>query len=322
MVGEPVVGARWSAARRFAGYGAASTLSLYLLVKVIWVVAALFGHGAGETDLGTGEWVILNLATVGMAVVGIVLALALAQPWGRRIPAAPLVFAAWVGAGFLIPLIPFMLLSAILGGSGNGGTGGTGGGDTMPAWERIFISIGFAGMAVGLVIALPISMRERFPYAFLGRLGDSRSRPPRNPPAVRTAMAVSCALGVLWLSWAFGATFALDPAHRDLLDRNARLLLADWGAGALAAAWSVHLITRRRATRLLRWIPTAVAFATSGSLFAWNSWKLTMAVLSPGDYATAEYPVVAVVEYVLAIGGGVTLKAALLRAQRLGPPTP
>jgi hypothetical protein len=311
------MGARWSAARRFAGYGAASTLSLYLLVKVIWVVAALFGHGPDESDLSTGEWVILNAVTVGMAVIGIVLALALARPWGQRIPAAPLVFAAWVGAGFLIPLIPFMLLSAIFGGSGNGDTGG---GDAMPTWEGIFISIGFAGMAVGLLIALPIFMRERFPYVFLGRPGDGRARPPRKPLAARAAMVVSCGLGALWLSWAFGAKFAVDPAHRDLLDRNARLLLGDWGAGALAAAWSVHVITRPGATRLPRWIPTTLAFATSGSLFAWSSWKLAMAILSPGDYATAEYSGVAVIEYALAIGAGVTLLAALLRAQRFVPP--
>jgi hypothetical protein len=150
----------------------------------------------------------------------------------------------------------------------------------------------------------------------VGRLGDGRPRPPQNLLAVRAAMAVSCALGVLWLSWAFGATVALDPAHRDLLDRNARLLPADWGAGALAAAWSVHLLTRRRASRLPRWIPTTLAFAATGSLFAWNAWKLPMAILSPGDYATAEHPRFAVIEYVLAIGSGVTLLSALLRAQR------
>ena len=59
-----------------------------------------------------------------------------------------------------------------------------------------------------------------------------------------------------------------------------------------------------------------LAFAASGSLFAWNSWKLPVALLGPGDYETPEYPAVALIEYVLGIGAGVILLTALLRAER------
>ncbi|MFG1998420.1 hypothetical protein ACGFNU_04655 [Spirillospora sp. NPDC048911] len=308
MDGEPVIGTRWSATRRFAGYGAASTLSLYLLVKIIWVVAALSGHGS---KISGADWLLLNVVTVGMAVIGIALAMALARPWGFKIPAGPLVLVAWVGAGFLVPMIPFMLLSTALSGSGGGDDG-----DAMPVWEGIFISIGFVGMAVGLAIALPIYMLERFPRVFQGRLDDGRTAPPRNLPLVRVAMAVSVALGVLWLSWAFGGTFGFDTGRGDPLDRNAKLLMGTWGTGALVAAWSVHLISRRRSPRLRRWVPTVLAFAASGSLFAWNSWKLPLTLLSPGDYEPREYPAVALIEYVLAIGAGLILLTALLRAQR------
>ncbi|GAA5026435.1 hypothetical protein [Actinopolymorpha pittospori] len=221
-----------------------------------------------------------------------------------------------MGAGFLVPLIPYLVLSGVLAGSDSDESGGR---DVMPTWEGIFVSIGVGGMALGLVIALPIYLRERFPHTFLGRRDDGLARPARNLLAVRAALVVSCALGVLWLSWTFGAGFGLNPAHRDLLDSNARLLLGIWGVGAMIAACSVHLLSRRQPARLRRWIPLTLAFTTSGSLFAWNAWKLAAALLGPGDYTTPEYFVVALTEYVLAIGAGATLLTTLLRTRRSVP---
>jgi hypothetical protein len=325
VIDPPGIGARWSAARRFAGYGAASTMSLYLLVKVIWIIGTLLGDGPKDNDWGSADFVMLNTLTVGMAAIGVALGLALAQPWGRRIPTPPLVFVAWVGAGFLMPLLPFMVVSSVIGAAGVG-TGGanddtSGGADAMPAWETVFMSIGIAGMALGLAVALPIYMRERWPHAFLGRLGDGppavgSARAPGNGFAVRAALVVSSGLGLLWLFWAIGGTLGLDPAQRDLLDLNARLLTGSWGAWALIGAWSIWVITRQSAARLPLWIPTTLAFAASGSLFAWSSWKLPMAVWRPGDYVTPEYPVVAVIQHAMSISAGIAILTGLLRAHR------
>ncbi|MBC6462757.1 hypothetical protein [Actinomadura sp. HBU206391] len=62
------VGSRWSVARRAAGYSAALTMSVYLMVKVIWIVSALLGRG--PEDVGTAGWVALNTVTVGMSATG------------------------------------------------------------------------------------------------------------------------------------------------------------------------------------------------------------------------------------------------------------
>jgi hypothetical protein len=315
-VDPPGIGVRWSSVRRLAGYGAAATLSLYLLVKVIWIIGTLLGVGPKNNDMGAADFVALNTVTVGMSAIGIALGLALAQPWGQRIPAWPLTFVAWVGAGFLVPLLPYMVASAVLDGKSGGGEG------AIPAWEGIFLFIGFAGMAVGLVVALPIYMRERWPAAFLGRLGDSppavgSARSPWSGFAVWAAVVVSSGLGLLWLYWAIGGTIGMDPAHHDLLDLNARLLTGSWGAWALIGAWSIWVITsRRQGARLRLWIPTSLAFVASGSLFAWSSWKLPVAVWRPGDYVTPEYPVVAVVQHALSISAGIAIITGLLRAHR------
>ncbi|MBC6462755.1 hypothetical protein [Actinomadura sp. HBU206391] len=89
---------------------------------------------------------------------------------------------------------------------------------------------------------------------------------------------------------------------------------------ALIGGWSVWVLSRRRPARLPLWVPMTLAFAASGSLFAWSGWKLPMAVIRPGDYVTAEYPVVAVLQHTLSIGGGLVLLAATLSAASPGGP--
>jgi hypothetical protein len=305
-------GTRWSAVGRLAGYGAATSMALYLVVKVVWVAAALLGHR--PDDFGTSGWVALNTVTVVMAVTGIALGLALAQPWGRRLPAVPVVFFSWVGSGFLVPMLPYALLSGVLGAFGaDSGGGGSDSGDSasIPQWETVFLTVGFTGMAAGLAVAVPVYLRERWPRAFTGWVGD---RPGRPSPVVVVAGAAACALGLLWSYWALGGTIGLDPAHRDHWDLNGRLLNGSSALWALLGAWSVGALTRGRPARLPRWIPMALAFAASGSLFAWSAWKLPMVILRPGGFITAEYMPVAVVEHLVGILVGAVLMAAVLRS--------
>ncbi|MFB4301899.1 hypothetical protein [Actinomadura sp. NTSP31] len=307
------IGARWTTVRKAAGYGAALSLSLYLAVKIVWVVAALLGHT--PSDFGDGDWILLNTVTVGMSVVGVVLGLGLAQRWGRRVPAPPLVFCAWTGAGFLIPMIPYMLLSAFVGGdSESGGSGGSGGSDAAPSWEMVFIGVGFAGMAVGLAVGLPIYMRERWPAAFLGRVGD-------HGPALlgrhrlRALNALVAALALLWTYWAAGGTLGI--AHPDMMGANGRLLVGNSALWAVIGAAAVRAVAAGR-PRIPRWIPMALGFIASGSLFAWSAWKLPWALLHPGGYTPVEYTGVSVAEYGLGITAGITMLAALLKAARPG----
>lgn len=68
----------WDRAGRLGGYGAALALTPYLVIKVS-------RHG-GDRDRGrTGAGTAL----------------------GARLPGRPLVFCAWVGTGFLVPLLPY-----------------------------------------------------------------------------------------------------------------------------------------------------------------------------------------------------------------------
>lgn len=304
MTGMPgVIGTRWAAARRFGGYGAAASLSLYLAVKVVWIAAAVLGHV--PADFGGADWIVLNVVTVGMSATGIVLGLVLARGMRWRIPAAPLVFFTWVGSGFLIPLMPYSLVSAVLGG-GEEDTGG----DAAPSWELTLIGIGFTGMAIGLAIALPIYMRERWPSAFVGRLADRGRTAVRR---ARTAAVLAAVPAAFWTLWSAGAELGL--AHRDMIDLNARLLLGDSALWALLGAWSVLAVSSAR-PNVPAWLPTALGFTASGSFFAWGGWRLAVALLRPGGYTPAEYPIAAVALNGLAAASGVLMLSALLTSVR------
>ena len=266
-----VPGPRLLKLRRTAGYAAATTMSLYLAVKIVWVAAALLGDQPGG-DWGTTGWVLLNLVTVGMSAVGVVLGLALAQPWGQRVPAPLVVLFAWVGAGFLVPLLPYMVLSLVLGAfgvgddGGGGDAGGSGGGTAVPGWETAFIVVGFLGMAVGLAVALPIYLWGRWPSAFAGRLGErtptaASQRLARLLPVAWVALVVGTASGLLRLVWGLGGTLGLDPAHVDDMDLDGQLLNASWGGWALIGSWVLWLLLTPGACE------TAAAMAARGAGF-------------------------------------------------------
>ncbi|MBN6054083.1 hypothetical protein JYK22_19235, partial [Nonomuraea sp. RK-328] len=273
-------------------------MSLYLTVKIVWIVL--------ELRDGRADWVMLNLVTVVMALTGITLGLALGQRWGMRLPAWLVLPFAWIGSGFLVSVLPYMLVSGFL----EQDPAAPADDAAMPAWEGVFISVGFAGMAVGLVVALPIYLAERWPHAFAGRVGGRGAETGRAWPLLPAA-----ALAVVWSFWAAGGTTGLDPATLDGWDANARLLIGDSALCAALAGWSVWVLSRWGGPRTPLWLPMVAGFVTSGSLFAWGAWKLLWLLL-PGMYQPYEYRTVAVAEHTLAIATGFAVLLTLLRHHR------
>lgn len=256
---DQVVTDRWDRAGELAAYGAALALTPYLAIKVSWVVGALAGVlPTGDNGMRTSEWVALNVTTIVMAGVGIAVALALVRPWGRRIPARLLVACSWIGAGFLVPLLPYAVVGLV---DIDGGS--------MPTWEAALIQAGFVGMGLGLAVALPAYFRRRWPAHLDGRLDR------RMPPGTAAwSIAAAAGLAVIWTYWALGGDLGLvNPDERVTTWRVLVLLFAAW---ALAAAAAVRCLVVGRPAHWPRWIPMAVAWLGSGSLFAWSAWKLPL----------------------------------------------
>ncbi|GAA4685559.1 hypothetical protein [Streptomyces youssoufiensis] len=305
---------RWDRAGRAAAYGAALALTPYLLIKASWVVGSLVGLLPVGAGFGMTEWVVLNSATIGMAGTGIAVALALVRPWGMRIPGAPLVFCAWVGAGFLVPVLPYAVLTSLLGSADDGAEGGDDADPSMPVWEAVLVQTGFVGMGLGLAIALPTYARRRWPDAFVGRLGDHGEGGPRALPWMTV---VGAAVGLVWLYWAVGGTAGV--AHRDERGTAWYALSATFGCWALAASLATWAAVRGRPARLPRWVPMALGWLGSGSLFAWSGWKLPLtlylAIARPADASLPEDLALAAVLHLAAVVAGAAMLRALIRTR-------
>ncbi|MET7855322.1 hypothetical protein ABZT48_46020 [Streptomyces avermitilis] len=305
---------RWDRVGRVAAYGAALALTPYMLIKVSWVVGSLLGLLPVGTGFGKAEWVVLNSATIGMAGIGIAVALALVRPWGMRIPGAPLAFCAWVGTGFLVPVLPYAVLSSLLGSADGHPKSGSDADPSMPGWEAALVQIGFVGMGLGLAIALPAYLRRRWPDAFAGRLGDGGQGSPRVPPWMAV---VGAAVGLIWLYWAVGGTAGVT--HHGERDLAWHLLSGVFGLWAFVAAAATWAAVRGWPARVPRWGPMALGWLGSGSLFAWSGWKLPftlyLAVAQPADAALPENLALAAVLHLAAVGAGTAMLRALVRTR-------
>jgi hypothetical protein len=314
---------RWDRIGRCAAYGAALALTPYLLIKVSWVIGALLGVLPVGKGFSTAGWVLLNTVTVGMAAIGIALALALVRPWGMRIPGRVVAFCAWTGSGFLVSILPYAVLSTVLdaahhsgsGGSGGGGGSGTSGDPAMPGWEAALVQFSFVGMGLGLAVALPAYLRRRWPQAFAGHGTGARTGATR---ATRAAVAVSAVVGLVWLYWAAGGTLGIS--HPASQDTDGRLLCGVGAFWALAGAAAVRLLTRPHpaALSLPRPLLLATAWLGSGSLFAWCGWKLPLtlavAVAHSAD-GPPENPAVAAVLYLVAVVAGAIMLRTIVGAR-------
>lgn len=286
--------------RAVFAYGAAAAMTPYLLIKISWVAGALLGQAPRGV-------VALNTITIGMAAAGITLALALVRPWGERIPAVAVLSCAWIGCGFLIPMLPYAAVDSLLA----AGDEASGEATVMPAWEYSLIQFSFIGLGVGLAGALPFYMRARWPSAFAGRVTDVRPSRGFRP---RIALAGTVVVGALSLWWAAGGTAGLEhPGAREL---SWHLQAANTALWSLAGAWSIWVLTRARSAVPL-WLPISLSWLVSGFLAAWGAWKLPFAVLqlAGADVGTVwpEQPVVAVALFLVSVVAGAAALGVVLR---------
>ncbi|MGK5732059.1 hypothetical protein [Streptomyces sp. URMC 124] len=311
---------RWDRAGRCAAYGAALALAPYLLIKVSWVAGSLLGVLPIGEGFNLPGWVLLNTVTVGMAAIGIALALALVRPWGMRIPGWLVAFVAWAGSGFLVSVLPYSVLSALLGSPAADAPDGGGDDPSMPGWEAVLVQCSFVGMGLGLAVALPAYLRRRWPEAFTGRIGDGAG--VRNEAGARGAAVaapwVAAAVGLVWLYWAAGGT--LGVAHPSERTTDGHLLTGLGALWALAGAAALWTLTRERPARLPRSLPLALGWLGSGSLFAWSGWKLPVtlfvAFAHPAGVTPPEEPVVAVLLHLAAVTAGAAMVRTLVNTAR------
>jgi hypothetical protein len=208
-----------------------------------------------------------------MAATGIALALALADTGLIRAPAFAILAFAWIGAGLLVPMLAYLLLSSAL--SSDAPAQSTHPGSELPGWEAVMIQMSFAGLGLALAVALPLYLLKHWSSAFTGRLGDRTSAPG---PAALVAMSAAVLVAAVQGFWAAGGRWGLaHPAAREL---DWSLQLGNGAGWALLGAGGVWMLARRRPSSVPVWLPLAITWVVSGFLVCWSAWRLPFVVLA------------------------------------------
>ncbi|MFB9517015.1 hypothetical protein [Streptomyces purpureus] len=303
-------------AGRIAAYGAAVALTPYVLIKVSWVIGSLLGLLPVGAGFGLAGWVVLNTVTIGMAATGIGLALALVRPWGLRIPAVPLAFCAWVGAGFLVAILPFALFSGVME-EPRSPPRATGRGPALPCpggRRRWSSSASWAWAPAWRSRSPPTSYA-----AGLMRSPGGSGTPPPLPVPARLRRGRRSRARRSDLSGATGRRAERPGSYgrRRGTPRGA-LLGAVLGCWALAGALATAAITGGRPAGLRRGPVMAVGWLGSGALFAWSGWKvpvtLYVTMSAPADVAVPEHLALAGLLHGTAVASGAAMARMLVRA--------
>ncbi|MGA4974988.1 hypothetical protein [Streptomyces cinereoruber] len=158
--------------RTRAGLVAVTALVPYTVLKTAWALGLTVGYtGTGRpgadpaytSDFGLWLYDHGVDVTAVLAVLGMLLALALTRPWGRRLPRLPLLALGWAGAGALAPFGAFLAALGVLSWTGAIGTGPA---DHAP-WVPVVAYGGFS--CYGLALGRATLVRQRSGRAACGR---------------------------------------------------------------------------------------------------------------------------------------------------------
>lgn len=288
--------------RRVCGYGAAIAVTPYLLIKIAWT----FGLFLPTEQMGDASWRAINAATVVVAAVGILLAMAFSRPWGERLPAWLVALPVWLGTGLLVPML---LLAPVLGPAAITRDKGAGAADFW-AYEQIVVMISLVGVGICLPLALAGYAKARWPEA-LGGPTDYTDLPGHTRQLQITLarlVAVGCILlGIIKVFWAVGGTLGLVPDMLDDRDVWWHLLTLSTGVWAFVGAWGLLVLTFRRGSR--RFLPPlAAAWISSGMLFSYNLFS----AIRPDSQYSPEYPLARVLTTEAGIVLGVMMGMIIL----------
>lgn len=254
--------------RTAAGWTAVGAAAVYVALNGNWVA----GGTVGIKDLGDvsrGDWVMDNLVTGGLAVVGVAVALAAIRPWGMRMPVWLAAVPMWVGAGLLAPFVVLMPAGAALRAAGWWDPPPAAPGEpTLWPWTFVVVYGSFVVLGVALAVALLLYARDRFRPAVGGAVGQV----PRGlthaaqVPLAWLAAVIAAGLAALRLSWVFGGTAGLRPGA----GRDAWLRLQDTVTAAqfLCAAIGLLVLVHRWGPRRRFAVPLAATWLGAGGMVA------------------------------------------------------
>ncbi|WP_051116338.1 hypothetical protein [Amycolatopsis nigrescens] len=191
--------------RLVAGWVAGCAAGVYTGIKIVWVAGGTLGL-SDPSAAGTAEWIVANVVTGAIGLMGVLVALALTQRWGLRVPAWLIAMPMWVGTGLLTPFImlgPLLVFSLTSD-------------ESLQGWVFGVVYGSFAVLGISLLVAVALYTRARWPELFRGTTRDVARGATHSVqvPLAWVAGIVAAGPAVVRGSWLFGGTFGLSGAAR------------------------------------------------------------------------------------------------------------
>lgn len=252
----------------------------YLFLKVVWTLDVPVGI-TDRSVLDDDGWVAANALMAVIQLVGLLLVLALARPWSRRVPAWLLLFPVWVGTGLLFQLIVGVVLTGLFTPPSDGSAEDFG---AFEPWVYVLVYASFAGQGIALAIAFACHVRARWGRLLGQRTGDvvarrtasARSWPESHLAGMADAVAaMSAVVAVVFCYWAAGGSFGLSGAHAE----DPWSLHAARAVGAVTAAVGLLGLAGHRGRRRRFWLPAALTWLGSGALVAFDGFLVMFTAL-------------------------------------------
>lgn len=272
--------------RRLAGLGAVVATAPYMALKVLWLSGDLVGVPADSPAAGH-EFVYANAITLGMDAFVVVLASALTQRWGMRVPAWLLLAPVWIGTGLLVPAV----LQAAAGGIAwlvSGGQAMRFEGGLVEPWVYAVVGASFALQGIFLAAAFWWYAKARWSHVFQpaepakGATHDVQAVLVRGGGGAAVVIAIGYAVWLLGDASPFGA---YEPGW----EVSQRMHLAIAAAMALSAAIGAARMLRP-SVRVPFGRAAVLAWVGSGSLFGWGLYQVVV-VLSGASLTEDVSPV-------------------------------
>lgn len=249
----------------------------YLTIKVLWLGGSQLGM-VDPDQLDTPTYRAANAVTLVLDAAVVVLALALAYDWGRRLPAWCLLPPMWVATGLLAPVVLLLPLAAPVAGGQDPGAGS----DALAGWVYAVVYAGFLVQGLLIAVAFVLYARDRWPAALDRPAADGRGRPTRAVQRFVAGVLAGLAAGTagLNLAWAVGGTAGLG----DLAGRQTqvdRVTLGVYAVFAAAAALGLPALVTGRPARWPAWAAPTLVWLGSGAMVTWGLYLLVIATNDP-----------------------------------------
>jgi hypothetical protein len=254
--------------RRVFGYGVIVAVLPYLVLKVLWVAGIMVG--IPEDSPAYSGWAAANAATGVIDFVAILLALALTQNWGMRLPSWLVVVPIWIGTGFLVPAFVEVVVNFAQGMIVNGQLVRVDNG-LVEDWTYVVVGSSFALQGLLLAGAFVLYTRRRW--------ADATAELP--PGAERgttvgvqrvlliTGAVLAAVIAVLHLYQALAAPAAWRDGEWTFATR---LVEGVEGAAAVLAVLGALTIAGSRLLRTFRAAVVSV-WVGAGALFAYGLFR-------------------------------------------------